>query len=183
VFRDATFFSGYGEVLGIIGHNGSGKSTLARCLCGLTKQSAGQIKLDGKILSLKARAKLNFLVMQDVNHLLFSDSVWNECGLSASYCDPERIESVLDAFDLLTFKDRHPMALSCGQKQRLAVARAVLSDKKTLIFDEPASGLDYRHILEVVSVVRSLAEEGKVVLIVSHDFEFLAHFCGKLHNI
>jgi energy-coupling factor transport system ATP-binding protein len=183
VFRDITFSAGYGEVLGIIGNNGSGKSTLTRCLCGLIKQSAGQIKLDGKVLSHKTRTKLSFFVMQDVNHQLFSDSVWNECEMSAPDCEPKRIESVLEAFDLLSLKDRHPMALSGGQKQRLAVATAVLSDRKMLIFDEPTSGLDYRHMLEVADFIRSLAGESKVVLIISHDFEFLARACDRIHNI
>jgi energy-coupling factor transport system ATP-binding protein len=183
VLCDISFSAGYGEVLGVIGHNGSGKSTLARCLCGLMKQSAGQIKLDGKILSHKTRTKLSFLVMQDVNHQLFSDSVWNECELSALGCEPKRIESILDAFDLLPLKDRHPMSLSGGQKQRLAVATAVLSDRKVLIFDEPTSGLDYRHMLEVVTLVRRLVEVDKVVLIISHDFEFLARVCDRIHDI
>jgi energy-coupling factor transport system ATP-binding protein len=183
VFRDVTFFAGYGEVLGIIGNNGSGKSTLTRCLCGLKKQSAGQIKLDGEILSHKMRTKVSFFVMQDVNHQLFSDSVWNECEMSAPDYEPERIESVLEAFDLLQLKDRHPMALSGGQKQRLAVATAVLSDRKVLIFDEPTSGLDYRHMLEVAAFIRRLSEDSKVILIISHDFEFLARACDRIHNI
>ena len=76
-------------------------------------------------------------MMQDVNHQLFSDSVWNECELAQPDCPPERIEEILRSFDLLDFKDRHPMALSGGQKQRLAVATAILSDKDVLVFDEP----------------------------------------------
>jgi energy-coupling factor transport system ATP-binding protein len=160
VFRGITFAAGHGEVLGIIGNNGTGKSTLTRCLCGLKKQSAGEIKLDGKVLSHKMRTMLSFFVMQDVNHQLFSDSVWNECEMSAPDCESKRIESVLEAFDLLPLKDRHPMALSGGQKQRLAVATAVLSDRQVLIFDEPTSGLDYRHMLEV-NTVRNNIRFGK----------------------
>ena len=74
---------------------------------------------------------------------------------------------------MLDFKDRHPMALSGGQKQRLAVATAILSDKDVLVFDEPTSGLDYHRMLEVSNMIRKLNDENKVIIIVSHDFEFL----------
>ena len=69
------------------------------------------------------------------------------------------------------------MALSGGQKQRLAVATALLSGKEILIFDEPTSGLDYRHMQEVCQVVRRLADEGKVLLLISHDREFMNRCC------
>ena len=101
---------------------------------------------------------------RDVNHQLFSDSVWNECELAQPDCPPERIEEILRSFDLLDFKDRHPMALSGGQKQRLAVATAILSDKDVLVFDEPTSGLDYHRMLEVSNMIRKLNDENKVII-------------------
>ena len=107
--------------------------------------------------------------MQDVNHQLFSDSVWNECELAQPDCPPERIEEILRSFDLLDFKDRHPMALSGGQKQRLAVATAILSDKDVLVFDEPTSGLDYHRMLEVSDMIRKLNDENKLIIIVVHN--------------
>lgn len=183
VFKNLSFSSKPGEVLGIIGHNGAGKTTLTRCLCGLLKQQSGNICLDGKALKAKGRNKVSFCVMQDVNHQLFSDSVWNECELALPDCPTGRIEEVLRAFDLFAFKDRHPMALSGGQKQRLAVATAVLSDKRVLIFDEPTSGLDYRHMLEVSNMIRGLNKQDKVILVVSHDFEFLGKTCDKIFNM
>lgn len=176
VIENLSFSVPYGKVMAITGHNGAGKTTLTRCLCGLLKESAGKIVLDGKALKKKARQKASFLVMQDVNHQLFYDSVWNECEQAAG--DKEQdIESVLKQFDLLSFRERHPMALSGGQKQRLAVATALLSDKKVLIFDEPTSGLDYRQMKKVSSVIRFLAEQGHIVLVVSHDREFMLETC------
>ena len=184
VFRGVGFSTGYGQVLGVVGFNGAGKTTLTRCLCGLQRESAGTVRLDGRPLNRKARSRACFSIMQDVNHQLFSDSVWNECELAAPGCAPERIEAVLESFGLLALRERHPMALSGGQKQRLAVATAVLTDKQVLIFDEPTSGLDYRHMVEVGRIVRRLAEEEKrIVLIVSHDYEFLGRICDKLLSI
>lgn len=183
VFSSISFSAKRGEVLGIVGHNGAGKTTLMRCLCGLLKEVHGTVRLDGQRLKAKQRNKASFCVMQDVNHQLFSDSVWNECALAQPDCPPEQIEEVLRSFDLLDLKDRHPMALSGGQKQRLAVATAILSNKDVLVFDEPTSGLDYRRMLEVSNMIRELKTENKVIIIVSHDFEFLNQTCDKIFDM
>lgn len=179
VFEDLSFSAQPGEVLAIAGQNGAGKTTLVRCLCGLIKQSSGEIALSGRVLKEKARRANSFLMMQDVNHQLFYDSVWNECEQAAGK-HAEQISTVLEQFDLLPFRERHPMALSGGQKQRLAVATALLSGKQVLIFDEPTSGLDYRHMCSVSAVVRRLAEQGHIVLVVSHDNEFMQKACDRI---
>ena len=69
------------------------------------------------------------------------------------------------------------------QKQRLAVATAILSDKDVLVFDEPTSGLDYHRMLEVSNMIRKLNDENKVIIIVSHDFEFLGRTCDKIFDM
>lgn len=183
VFEGISFSAIPGEVLGITGYNGAGKTTLTRCLCGLLKETGGTVRLDGRALNRKQRNKASFCVMQDVNHQLFSNSVWNECEQSMPETKSEYIEKTLEAFDLLEFKDRHPMALSGGQKQRLAVATAVLSGKQLFVFDEPTSGLDYRHMLEVSRMIRDLAGKGCIVLVVSHDREFMNITCNRALNI
>lgn len=183
VFEGIGFSVRSGEILGIIGHNGAGKTTLTRCLCGLLKEKHGSVRLDGQTLNAKQRNRASFCVMQDVNHQLFADSVWSECELSMPDCPPERIEEILTAFDLIDFKDRHPMALSGGQKQRLAVATAILSEKRLLVFDEPTSGLDYERMLEVSDMIRRLRAEKRTILIVSHDFEFLDRICDRIFDM
>lgn len=184
IFEHLSFCAVPGEVVAITGHNGAGKTTLVRCLCGLMKEAAGTIMLDGKALNPKQRQRASFLVMQDVNHQLFYDSVWNECEQATGEdAKPSEIEEVLEQFDLLPFRERHPMALSGGQKQRLAIATAVLSKKKVLIFDEPTSGLDYQHMCEVSAVVRTLAKQDHIVLVVSHDKEFMAQACDRILTV
>ncbi|EET58382.1 ABC transporter, ATP-binding protein [Marvinbryantia formatexigens DSM 14469] len=180
VISRLSFSAKPGEVLAVTGHNGIGKTTLVRCLCGLMKQRQGEISLQGAPLGERARRRESFLVMQDVNHQLFYDSVRNECEQAAGGVSGEQIEAVLDRFGLLPFKECHPMALSGGQKQRLAVATALLSGKRILIFDEPTSGLDYRHMKQVSAVVRSLAQQGRIVLVISHDREFMQEACDRL---
>ena len=180
VFQDLSFSARPGEVVAITGPNGVGKTTLSRCLCGLIREQAGQIQLDGRPLNRKGRQKAAFCVMQDVNHQLFSDSVWGECRMSAPDAPDSTVEEVLDSLHLLPFRERHPMSLSGGQKQRLAVATALLSEKPILIFDEPTSGLDYARMVEVSGVIRNLAQQGRIVLVVTHDREFMQRSCDRV---
>lgn len=180
VFQALSFSARPGEVVAITGPNGVGKTTLSRCLCGLIREQAGQIVLNGRPLNRKEQQKAAFCVMQDVNHQLFSDSVWGECRMSAPDAPDSTLKGVLDSLHLLPFRERHPMSLSGGQKQRLAVATALLSEKPILIFDEPTSGLDYARMVEVSGVIRSLAQQGRIVLVVTHDQEFLQRACDRV---
>lgn len=180
VFRALSFSVRCGEVAAVTGPNGAGKTTLSRCLCGLLREQSGHISLHGRRLNRKERQRAAFCVMQDVNHQLFSDSVWGECRMSAPKAPDSEISKVLDSLRLLPFRERHPMALSGGQKQRLAVATALLSEKPVLIFDEPTSGLDYARMVEVSAVIRGLAEQGRIVLVVTHDCEFMQRACDRV---
>lgn len=180
VFKNLSFTAAAGEVLAITGNNGVGKSTLVRCLCGFNREQYGAIRLDGRELRFRQRRKEAFCVMQDVHHQLFSDSVWGECELASGSGDRKKTEAVLEDLNLLSYRDAHPVALSGGQKQRLAVACAILSGKKLLLFDEPTSGLDLVQMQRVTALVRSLAEEGRIVLVITHDMEFLTLACDRV---
>ena len=183
VFNNVSFILESNDIIGIVGKNGVGKSTLCRCIAGLVKEKDGTIRWDGEKLSPKERRKLCSLVMQDVNHQLFSDSVYNECKLGVDSIADEYIFKVLDQFDLLEYKDVHPMALSGGQKQRLAIVTSILSNKKILIFDEPTSGLDYRRMVNVSERIKELSKEGHCIIIISHDIEFLNITCKHIFKI
>ena len=117
------------------------------------------------------------MVMQDVNHQLFTESVLDEVLLSMGEKNEEKAEEILFALDLLSMKEKHPMSLSGGQKQRVAIASAVASNKEIIIFDEPTSGLDLRNMHEVVSNIKQLQKSGKTQFVISHDMEFILKSC------
>ena len=179
-----------GAVTGVLGFNGAGKSTLARVICGLEKRAKGVLNDNGKSYTAKTRLKKSYMVMQDVNHQLFTESVIEEILLSMDSGDVsgeaarqktrQKAFDILEALNLSEFQEVHPMALSGGQKQRLAVASAIAADKEFLIFDEPTSGLDYAHMRDVAENITRLAHAGKTVFIISHDPELIASCCNYL---
>ncbi len=174
-----------GEVTAVVGRNGAGKSTFARVLCGLEKKAKGVVRFDGREWPRKKRAELCYLIMQDVNHQLFTDSVLEEVLLSVSPAVPGveregRARAALEKLDLAPFADTHPMALSGGQKQRVSIACAVVSDAPVLLFDEPTSGLDLRHMRQVAEVLRLLKDEGRTVLVITHDTELVREAADRV---
>ena len=166
-----------GETIAIIGLNGAGKSTLARCICGLEKK-CGLLQVDGKTLDWKARLKHCYMVMQDTSHQLFTESVTDEVLLSMDNKDETVVDKILKQFDLLEYKDRHPLSLSGGQKQRVAIASAIVSNREIIVFDEPTSGLDLKHMREVARSLKSLADQGKTLLVITHDPELVMAGCS-----
>lgn len=178
IFQSVNLTATEGDIIGIVGRNGVGKSTFCNCLCGLLPEKEGRILYQGKRLSKRERRKLFGMVMQEVNHQLFSDSVKNECLLAKEDASEEEITKLLESFDLLAYADSHPMTLSGGQRQRLAICQAVMGGKKLLIFDEPTSGLDFRHMCQVERLMKKLAENDYIILVVTHDYEFLNRTCN-----
>lgn len=174
------------SIIAIIGHNGAGKSTLARNICGLEKKCKGVMKLGGKTLKAKDRLKNCYMIMQDVNHQLFTESVRDEVMLSITdkqITDTEkthRSDEILAQLDLSEYSDKHPMALSGGQKQRAAIASGIASSKPFIIFDEPTSGLDLAHMKQVAGEILKLRDMGKTIFIVTHDLEFILSCCDHI---
>ena len=171
-----------GAIVGILGDNGAGKTTFAKCLCGLEKSAKGTLQIGQETLGAKQRIKKCYMVMQDVNHQLFTESVSDEILLSMQgedeQVDKKQTEEILKSLNLLEYQELHPMSLSGGQKQRVAIGSAIASDKEILVFDEPTSGLDYHHMLEVAGNLQRLSDMGKTLFIITHDPELIAKCCN-----
>lgn len=166
-------------IIALVGPNGAGKSTFSRCLCGLEKKFKGQVKINGQLWKNRQLLKNCYMVMQDVNHQLFCETVADEVQLGMRSENSSDVERVLEMLDLSHLRERHPMSLSGGQKQRVAIASAILAGKEILIFDEPTSGLDFRHMEQTAALLSSL--KGKqTVLIVTHDPELIQRCCDHI---
>lgn len=169
-----------GQAVAVIGKNGAGKSTFAKCLCGLKKCSG--IYFNGQECKEKERNKKFNLVMQDVNHQLFTETVLDELLLDFNKKERNDVnyaKEILKDLDLIDYVDKHPLALSGGQKQRLIVGTTIIAERKICILDEPTSGLDYEHMKKVSQLINNLKKKDVIVIIITHDYEFLNMCCDK----
>lgn len=171
-----------GQISAVIGRNGAGKTTFLNCFTGILKNK-GIMSFEGKDYKSKERLKQVFMVMQDVNHQLFAESVLEEVMISMPDENKEKAMEILASLDLAEYAERHPMSLSGGQKQRVAIACAVASGRKILVFDEPSSGLAYEHMMLTAEIMRKLKNSGKTVLIVTHDDELIRECCENVIRI
>jgi energy-coupling factor transport system ATP-binding protein len=171
------------DIIGVIGKNGVGKSTLVRTLCGLHKGYKGKIFWKGKEMSKRKRLKISYLVFQDVNYQLFAESVNRECIFGIKKPDKDLAAQTLKDLDLYEYRHYHPYTLSGGQKQRLAVAISMICNREILIFDEPSSGLDLRTLEKVADLIRKLSKMGKLIFLVTHDYELISSICNRIIHL
>lgn len=182
VLNDINFSVRKGDITSIIGASGSGKSTLLRCINLLENPSNGEIFYKGEnILNKKDipsyRTKVgmvfqNFNLFENMN-VLKNCTIGLEKILKISKQDADlKAKFYLEKVGMLPFINAKPKQLSGGQKQRVAIARALAMQPDVLLFDEPTSALDPQMVGEVLSVIKTLAEEGFTMIIVTHEMAF-----------
>ncbi len=162
----------YNNVYGIVGENGTGKSTLLKTIAGLLN-CPGAFYLNGQTIKAEQRLNLSTIVFQDVRLQLFNNRVKLEVDN----------KMYLELLSLSHLTDRHPMTLSGGEMQRVVIANALSQKKSIFLFDEPTSGLDYKNMLEVATMIKKLRSEQHIVIVASHDIEFLNLCCDYVIEI
>ncbi len=205
ILKGVSFSLDEGEVLSIIGSSGGGKTTLLRCLNFLEIPNEGEIVLNGKKVFYvengiptvaKDAQKGMGMVFQQFNlfpqysvmdNLLLAPKL--EAKKSPDYKQKKKeilkklvakAESLLAATGLSEKKDFYPCMLSGGQQQRVAIARALMLEPDILCFDEPTSALDPELTGEVLKVIKKLREEGRTMIIVTHELMFAKHVSDKI---
>ena len=174
-----------GKAIGFIGLNGTGKTTFARVISGLEKIKEGKIWAEkDKELNRKDLMDMSYFVFQDSDYQLFSESVLDEMLLGMEGKDKkentQKAKSILNVLGLDKYIDKHPFALSRGEKQRLTIACGMMKQAKIFIYDEPTSGCDKDSMLSVAKLIEEQLKNGTTVLVISHDFEFLANTVSRL---
>ncbi len=178
-----------GEVLCIVGPSGSGKSTMLRCINRLEEPTAGEIYIDGELVTDKnidsMRTKMG-MVFQSFN-LFPHKSVLENLTIGplnvkkANEAEiKEKAMKLLERVGLAAKANEYPRNLSGGQQQRVAIARALAMDPEVILFDEPTSALDPEMVGEVLDVMKDLAKEGMTMVVVTHEMGFAKEVANKV---
>lgn len=188
-----------GQVVGLIGASGSGKSTLLRCINFLEIPDSGEVAINRDIVSFSAKSRYNRysrdlcaarrhtgMVFQGFNLWPHRTAIENimEAMLCVKGMKPAQARQeaavLLAKVDLADKQDFYPAQLSGGQKQRVAIARALATRPDIILFDEPTSALDPERVGEVLSVMRTLADEGATMIVVTHEMAFAEEVCDTV---
>ena len=182
-----TFSVEEGEYLAIMGESGSGKTTLLNILASLDKPTSGSVKLNGrettsireKDISAFRRDNLGF-VFQDFN-LLDTFNVQDNILLPLVLQGRDlkemqaRIKPLTERLEISEILDKYPYEISGGQKQRTAVARALITDPQLVLADEPTGALDTRTSIEIMALFQAINKEGQTIVLVTHEQEIAQH--------
>lgn len=202
MLRDISFDAHEGDVISIIGASGSGKSTLLRCINLLEVPDRGEVSIAGEAFELLQgrdgkrriadRHQLERIRMQ-LGMVFQGFNLWTHMTIIENVMEApvhlqrrprqearREAEALLEKVGIADKRDSYPAHLSGGQQQRAAIARALAMQPRVLLFDEPTSALDPEMVGEVLRVMRALAEEGRTMLVVTHEMEFAREVSNRV---
>lgn len=191
-----------GDVISILGSSGSGKSTLLRCINLLENPHQGEILVVSEALKLKAAKNGDLIaadnrqinrVRSEIGFVFQNFNLWPHMSILDNIIEaPRRVlgqskaeaieaaEALLNKVGIYDKRHSYPAQLSGGQQQRAAIARTLAMKPKVILFDEPTSALDPEMVQEVLNVIRALAEEGRTMLLVTHEMSFARHVSSEV---
>lgn len=189
--KNVSFEIGDGEMIFITGHSGAGKSTLFKLIAAIERPSSGSIVVNGQNLAALRRGAIPYLrrnfglIFQD-QKLLFDRSVLDNVLLPLAIVGQtgrdaiRRAHAALDKVGLLARERAFPIALSGGEQQRLAIARAVVNRPSILLADEPTANLDVESAADILEIFRSFHQVGVTVVIATHDPQWMARLSARM---
>ena len=202
VIKDVSLVAEQGDVICVIGSSGSGKSTLLRCINLLETPDSGEVLVNGELLKMKKnkKGKLSPVDHNQVDRIrsklsmVFQDfNLWSHMTVLQNVIEApiyvQKIEKsaarknglqLLEKVGIAEKADQYPSSLSGGQQQRAAIARALAMNPDVMLFDEPTSSLDPELVGEVLKVMKSLAEEGRTMIVVTHEIGFAKEAASKV---
>jgi ABC-type histidine transport system ATPase subunit len=182
------------DVISILGSSGSGKSTLLRCINLLERPDSGEVYVGGELIKMKtgrggvrepADRRQVERIRASLSMVFQSFNLWSHKTILENIIEApihvlklprseamERAEALLKKVGIADKSDHYPVQLSGGQQQRAAIARALAMEPRVMLFDEPTSALDPELVSEVLKVMRALAEEGRTMIVVTHETGF-----------
>jgi len=203
VLKGVSLTAREGDVVAIIGGSGSGKSTMLRCINFLETPSGGQIAVAGEQVKMKPdgspadRRQLE-RIRQSLGMVFQNFNLWTHKTVLENLIEVpvhvlkvpkdeavDRARKLLDRVGLAAKEDAYPAFMSGGQQQRAAIARALAINPKAMLFDEPTSALDPELVGEVLQVIKGLADEGRTMILVTHEMRFAREVSSHviyLHN-
>lgn len=175
-----------GKIYGVVGKNGSGKSMLFKCICGFIRPQSGTIRVFGKQIGKERDFPENTGILIEAPGFIPYYSGYKNLKLLADLngnCKKEQIEKYIRMVGLDPAMKKPVKKYSLGMKQRLGIAQAVMEEPELIIMDEPMNALDKESILEMRDFFKKLREQGKTILLTSHNFEDIEVLCDRVYEM
>lgn len=174
------------KIYGIIGRNGSGKTMLLKAICGFIRLSSGEITVSGKVIGADCDFAPDIGVILENPTFIPYYSGYSNLEILASYrkvAGKEEIRSAMHKVGLDPDDKKSVRKYSLGMNQRLGIAQALMEDPHILILDEPFNGLDNQGVQEVRKLFQELREQGKLIIICSHNIEDINLLCNEVYQM
>ena len=175
-----------GEITGIVGRNGCGKTMLMKCITGFVKPTEGAVIFGGKKIGRDTDFPDNTgIIIETPTFIPYYSGMRNlkELAMLKKKICKKEIEDILKVVGLYENRNKHVHKYSLGMRQRLGIAQALMENPDTLILDEPMNGLDKECVAMVRNILMDLKEQGKTILLVSHNSEDIGILCDKIYEM